>query len=139
VGFVCSRVHLLLGGAAVPLVALGSLLAAAPSAAGGTQVAQVAVISPLSASGCNGNVCIDVQGSGSTVNDWNTTAWATTYVCTQAQYWANYVLEHQGSSQCVHAGTELVSDWKNTWWPNGTVLCNTWPGIPGEPCETIEG
>ncbi len=120
-GSVCHRAHLPVGGIAVLFVVVGGLLAAAPSAAGSTRAAQAAPISPLSASGCNGNVCINVHGSGSTVNDWKTTAWATTSICTQAHYWANYVLEHEGSSQCVQAGTELVSDWTNTWWPSGTV------------------
>jgi hypothetical protein len=94
---------------------------------------------PLSASGCNESVCIDVQGSGSTVSDWETTAWAATSLCTYADFWVNYVLDRQGGEVCVGGGTELESDWKNTSFPNGTVLCNTWPGIPGEPCETIEG
>ncbi len=136
--FLCACAHPLLRGAASLLVA-SAALSVAPSATGATEVVQAAPIAPLSASGCNGNVCINLQGSGSTVNDWETTAQATTYICTQADYWADDVLEHQGSRQCVPSGTQLVSDWQSTWWPNGTVLCNTWPGIPGRPCETIEG
>jgi hypothetical protein len=83
-------------------------------------------------------VCIDIQGSGSTVTDWQTTAWASTYIGTQADFWVNSVLQRQGNIQCAASGTELESDWKNASFPNGTVLCNTWPGIPGKPCETIE-
>ena len=94
--------------------------------------------SPPNASGCNGSVCISIEGSGTYVDDWQTTAWAATALCTEADFWANGVLKRQSSSQCVGAGTELESDWKNTSFPNGTVLCNTWSGIPGEPCETIE-
>lgn len=110
-----------------------------PSVASGAPTPRPPYLGPLSASGCNDSVCIDLQGSGSKVDDWETTAWASAYVCTEADYWANDVLEQQGTTQCVQGGTELVSDWDNTSWPNGTVLCNTWPGISGRPCETIEG
>lgn len=109
------------------------------SVASASPLPQLLPAVPLSASGCNDSVCIDLQGSGSEVNDWDTTAWASQAVCTEADYWANNVLENQGTTKCVAAGTELVSDWDNTSWPNGTVLCNTWPGISGKPCETIEG
>lgn len=114
-------------------------LLATPSVAMGNPLPKLSPASPLSASGCNDSVCIDLQGSGSQVTDWHTTAFASACVCTEADYLANGVLEHQGSTQCVPAGTELVSDWDNTSWKNGTVLCNTWPGISGKPCETIEG
>jgi hypothetical protein len=117
---------------------LGGTLLMPSAATAGALNAPSGTVAPLSASGCNSSVCINVQGSGSEVSDWETTAWASTYVCTQANYWADYVLVHQGSTQCVRAGTELVSDWRNLSFPNGTVLCNTWPGIAGEPCETIE-
>lgn len=99
---------------------------------------QQASASPLSASGCNGSVCIDVQGSGSQVSDWETTAWAASPTCTYANFWVNGALARQGNQQCVSGGTELRSDWTNTSFPNGTVLCNTWAGIQGKPCETIE-
>ena len=123
---------------AVILVAAG-VLAGPLSSVAAARVPESSSAVALNASGCNDSVCIDLQGSGSKVNDWETTAWAATATCTYADYWANYVLEHQGTTQCVQSGTELESNWDNTSWPNGTVLCNTWPGIAGEPCETIEG
>ena len=92
---------------------------------------------PASSSTCNGSVCEYVQGSGTQVTDWETTAYAGSATCTYANFWVNYVLERQSSRQCVAAGTQLPSDWKNTSFPAGTVLCNTWSGIAGEPCVTV--
>ena len=135
----CWRAHLFIRCAAVLLMTIGLLTAAPVTAGAATGATRSVPAGPLTAAGCNARVCINLQGPGSTVNDWETTAWAATSVCTQAEYWANGVLMHQGSTQCVSSGTHLVSDWASTWWPSGTLLCNTWPGIPGEPCETIEG
>ena len=94
---------------------------------------------PASSSTCNGSVCEYVQGSGTQVTDWETTAYASSATCTYANFWVNYVLERQSSQQCVAAGTQLRSDWKNTSFPAGTVLCNTWANIAGQPCVTIDG
>jgi hypothetical protein len=92
---------------------------------------------PFTASGCSGSVCIDVQGSGTQVSDWETTAYASASVCTSADFWVNGAVERQGSTRCVAGGTQLESDWTNTSFANGTVLCNTWTGISGKPCETV--
>jgi hypothetical protein len=94
---------------------------------------------PASSSTCNGSVCEYVQGSGTQVTDWETTAYAGSATCTYANFWVDYVLERQSAQQCVAAGTQLRSDWKNTSFPAGTVLCNTWANIAGQPCVTIGG
>lgn len=125
----------------VGLVAAGALLApglAMAPAAGAVGVAKFGPAEPLSASGCNGDVCIDLQSSGSLITDWETTAYAAKATCTYADFWANGTLEAQTGSQCVSAGTELRADLKDVSFPSGTRLCNTWPGISGEPCETVE-
>lgn len=96
----------------------------------------VAAAAPLTASSCDGHVCIYVNGNGSV---WQTTAGLTRATCTYADFWVNDVLEVQTGTQCVPAGTELRSDWDDASFPSDTQLCNTWPGIPGEPCETIDG
>ena len=105
-----------------------------PSAASARSLPSV----PASSSTCNGSVCEYVQGSGTQVTDWETTAYAGTATCTYANFWVNYVLERQSSRQCVAAGTKLRSDWTDTSFPAGTVLCNTWSGISGEPCVTMK-
>jgi len=92
---------------------------------------------PESSSTCNGSVCEYAQGPGTRVADWETTAYAGSATCNYANFWVNYVLERQSSQQCVAAGTQLRSDWKNTSFPVGTVLCNTWANIAGEPCVRI--
>jgi hypothetical protein len=117
---------------------LKTLLGAAVLLIGGAATAPPATAAtPLVSSNCVGSVCIVIQGSGLQVTDWQTTAWASSAVCTYADFWVSGVLEGQGSRQCVSAGTELESNWKNTSFPNGTVLCNTWPGINGKACATI--
>jgi hypothetical protein len=122
------------------LLAVAALLVpgtAMAQAAGAAIKAQPGPGAPQSASGCSGHVCIYLQTSGSLVTDWETTAYAGTATCTYADFWANGVLEAQTGTQCVPAGTELRSDLKGVSFPSGTLLCNTWPGISGEPCETI--
>jgi hypothetical protein len=135
----CSRARSPIAAALVVILVAAGVIVGPLSSVATARVAEISHPVPLSASGCNDSVCIDLEGSGSQVSDWETTAWAGSATCTYADYWANYVLERQGTRQCVQAGTELESNWDNTSWPNGTVLCNTWPGISGEPCETIEG
>lgn len=92
---------------------------------------------PLTAGGCNDNVCIELEGSGTHVSDWNTTAWAGGSICTHPNFLVNGVLEAQGNTQCVK-NAWVTADWDNLTFPAGTVLCNTWANISGEPCETIE-
>ena len=94
---------------------------------------------PASSSTCNGSVCEYVQGSGTEVTDWETTAYAGSATCTYANFWVNYVLERQSSQQCVAAGTQLRSDWRNTSFPVGTVLCNTLVRHIRRPLRNYEG
>jgi hypothetical protein len=94
----------------------------------------VSAAAPLTASNCSGHVCIYVNTSGSV---WQTTAGATQATCTYADFWVNHVLVLQTATQCASAGTELEAEWTGASFPAGTLLCNTWPGIAGEPCETI--
>jgi hypothetical protein len=46
-------------------------------------------------------------------------------------------------TRCQYDVPKLASSWRRTGrtrrCPNGTVLCANWPGIPTEPCETVEG
>lgn len=98
-----------------------------------------ASISPLTASGCNQDVCIYVEGSGTQVTYWSTTAVLPASTCTVAKYWANGVLVYEGNTKCGTAGARVSSYWNSPgYFPVGTEVCNTWTNVPGKPCETIE-
>ena len=96
-------------------------------------------VSRLTASGCNQRVCIYVTGSGTRVTWWSTTAVLPSPMCTFAQYWADGALIYEGNTKCGSEGTEVSSYWSNPgYFAAGTEVCNTWAGVPGRPCETIE-
>ena len=96
------------------------------------------VIRPLSASGCNQEVCISISGSSNHVGEWNTTAtWGGGFICTHSFWWINNQLIRTGNGACGGAGV-FFSDWAaNRFFPSPSLACNTWQSIPGEPCETI--
>jgi hypothetical protein len=97
---------------------------------------------PMSASGCNSNVCIYVGGTGLIVNSWETTGYyggTKNPFCTYAAYWApTNVLYETSVSVCAGPGTYysyLPS--APVWFPNNTQICNTFVGISGKPCKTV--
>jgi hypothetical protein len=94
----------------------------------------VSAAAPLIASNCNGHVCIYANSNGSV---WQTTAGLTSATCTYADFWVNHVLVLKTTTRCPASGTELEAEWTGASFPAGTLLCNTWPVISGEPCETI--
>ncbi len=117
------------------LVASSLALAFAPASAASAAPS----ISPLTASGCNQNVCIYVEGSGTQVTYWSTTAALPASMCTVAKYWANGVLVYEGNTKCGSSGAQVFSYWTDPgYFAAGTQVCNTWTGVPGKPCETIE-
>ncbi len=121
--------------AALVLIVSALMLAFAPASAAGAAPS----ISPQTARGCNQNVCIYVEGSGTQVTYWSTTAALPASMCTVANYWANGVLLYEGNTKCGSSGGQVSSYWSNPGrFAAGTQLCNTWTGIPGKPCETIE-
>lgn len=122
------------GFAASVVVATGFWLAPL-SAAGAATTSPT----PLTAGGCNQAVCIYVEGSGSSVTYWSTTAVFPVSMCSVPEYWANGVIIREGQSKCASAGERVLGYWSDPgYFAPGTVLCNTWRGIPGKPCETVE-
>jgi hypothetical protein len=116
------------------LIASGLLLVLVPA---GTANAAPSIV-PLTASGCNQDICIYVEGSGTQVTYWSTTAVLPVSMCTVAKYWANGVLIYEGNTKCGSAGARVSSYWNSPgYFPAGTEVCNTWTGVPGKPCETI--
>ncbi len=123
------------GVAALVLIASSLLFTFAPASAASAAPS----ISPQTASGCNQYVCIYVEGSGTQVTYWSTTAALPASICTVAKYWANGVLVYEGNTKCGSGGAEVSSYWPDPGsFAAGTQLCNTWIGVLGKPCETVE-
>jgi hypothetical protein len=138
----CRRTLAHVVAAGLLIVAVGTLTAEVASAAPVEVTAHSAVpsirIMPDSANGCSSSVCIYVTGTGLNVSDWATSVALTKTMCSTASFLVNGVLWASGVNQCGSAGDELVSDWSDPGnFPNGTVLCNTWSGVSGKPCETV--
>jgi hypothetical protein len=95
-------------------------------------------VSPDSHSGCNGNTCIDVYGSGETITGWDTYAHLSGSVCGYAYFYvagspvAKSVNCYTGNTIKIYLGG-LPKNYSP-----GTQLCNEWaPGGTGYPCATV--
>ena len=124
------------------VIAVGALTAGVASATTSDSSLTSAVpgfgVMPDSANGCSGPVCIYVTGSGLNVSDWSTSLYLTKTMCSTSSFLVNGVLWASGGNECGTAGEELVADWSDPGnFANGTVLCNTWSGVSGKPCETV--
>jgi len=126
-------------GAATLIVALGALTSGPAMAYTPSSTAALTIgIQPDSANGCSGAICIAIAGSGLHVSNWTTTVVISKTMCSSASFFANGVLVAVGSSTCGTSGDQLVADWSSPGnFANGTVLCNTWSGVSGKPCETV--
>ena len=96
------------------------------------------VIHPMSASGCNQDVCIEITGTSNEVSKWYTAAYpydGYTEICSFPAFWIDGELDYAGYEIC---GT-LLEAWDDATevFENGTQLCNTWPGVAGRPCEWV--
>lgn len=96
-----------------------------------------ATVTPNSASGCSGRVCIYVFGSGLHVDDWDTSATNSSYLCTYAGYWVAGVLTGTSNVVCGDSGQFWAYWTPARYYINGTQLCNTWLSLSGKPCETV--
>jgi hypothetical protein len=94
---------------------------------------------PDSASGCDLDVCIEVDGASTTVTGWVTTAYGNTgcanaYFAWNQGYYVGPTVCPSGSG----SGVYYDSTGPTGYFPNGDQLCNYWyNGPPGEPCEYI--
>jgi hypothetical protein len=95
------------------------------------------------AAGCNQEVCIEINGSGLTVDSWFTSAYtAVVDECSYPVYWEDDEIAFTGEEICGGADGTLLEATATGFegeWENGEQLCNTWIDIAGKPCETIEG
>ncbi|MGW1758828.1 hypothetical protein [Streptomyces mirabilis] len=96
-------------------------------------------LEPQSHFGCNAQVCIDVQGTGLKVNQWNTTANANVG-CSQAKYVRNSNQVFESAPICPpndNPGVYYYYTNPETTYPQNTKLCNAWTRITGYPCATV--
>jgi hypothetical protein len=95
------------------------------------------MVRPMSASGCNDLVCIEVTGSGLEVTKWFSAAYSvdTEDICSYPIFWVDDEPDIVGDEVC---GT-LLQAWDDEpeWFEDNTQLCNSWPGVAGMPCETV--
>lgn len=122
----------------------GSLLLVLESGAAAAARALPAlhVLSPrsiLSASTCAGNTCQFIDGTGMTVTEWYSQTTAPSAVCTHANFYASGALVAQSASICLSAGGSTSASWDPGSFPAGTNVCSEWTGVPGRPCDRIEG
>jgi hypothetical protein len=103
--------------------------------------ASAPAVHPLSASGCNDSVCIEVVGDGLTVDDWNTFVYVDPGSCSFAAYWEDDEIAFTGEEVCAEDDSTLLETYASDFdgeFDNGEQLCNTWVNRAGKPCETIE-
>jgi len=119
-------------------------LSSHPNAIPGLRVTpRPATVIPDSANGCNLDVCIDITGSGTNVDNWTTTAFGNVG-CTQPVFlWTEpgqLTSREFGPEICPTSGGDGVyydTEGPEGFFPGGSHLCNTWIRIAGEPCENI--
>lgn len=91
----------------------------------------------LDASGCNGDVCIWLTGSGLYVDNWETRGYPDSYRCSYARFWRNGQVIATSETACGGSGTVFYSSYGSGWFADGTQLCNTWTNLAGKPCKTV--
>ena len=93
---------------------------------------------PQDAQGCNGQVCIRVEGTGLVVDSWETWFDAPAATCTQAQFIRDGSVINQSNPICSDGPARFRVTWDNPGsYPHGTQLCNTWTNATGQPCITV--
>lgn len=98
---------------------------------------------PQSAFGCNGDVCIDLDGNGLYLNYWKTQATGNEG-CVQA----DYRIDTSSTSRRVNLSPYICSTrsgagvYYDTWdfppkFADPSTVCNRWTKIAGYPCKTV--
>lgn len=96
-------------------------------------------VTPLDASGCNFDVCIDLEGDGTYVNTWGTQAFGN-HGCQNAIFESPYGTDFSQPPVCPYSPSEGVYyDYTGPigYFGDGSVLCDEWTSFDGKPCETV--
>lgn len=96
---------------------------------------------PPSAYGCNGNTCIEIDGSGTTVNAifGQTQNTSSNSIKTVGTVYDNGNAIHSFPAVTLKPGGTTTQEWKSPSYKfkSGDQVCVHYSGISGEPCETI--
>jgi hypothetical protein len=132
----------LLGIAIATVTCLGLALPLPPASAAPRGAAAVPAVSAPSAYGCNANVCIGIDGSGTTVADIyaqvenpDSHSVKTTGTITD-----NGTVIHTFPAINLGVGKTDTQTWNSPSYKfkSGDQVCAHYSGISGVPCETIE-
>ncbi|MGW7260525.1 hypothetical protein [Streptomyces sp. NPDC054834] len=100
------------------------------------------LVGPASAHPCDDQVCMDITGTGLTVDKWTSTA-AGNVGCTIATgdwlHGTTYGAKHSGliCSDSSGPGIYYWAHGPKGHYPNGTEVCTYWDEISGYPCAEI--
>ncbi|HXP22397.1 MAG TPA: hypothetical protein VN840_22360 [Streptosporangiaceae bacterium] len=96
---------------------------------------------PPSAYGCNGNTCIEIDGSGTTVNAifGQTQNTSNNSIKTTGTVYDNGTAIHTFPAVTLKPGGTTTQEWNSPSYKfkSGDQVCVHYSGISGEPCETI--
>jgi hypothetical protein len=96
-------------------------------------------VQPNSASGCNQDVCIQINGYSNYISYWGTTGFNDGPLCSWPDWW--YALNVVATTDilCVDDAGVFIGDWypNRRFTPNPATACNSWWAINGFPCETV--
>jgi hypothetical protein len=124
------------------LLVLLAVPAHAATEMAGSRVASVqsAPNAPASSSGCNGQICITVHGTGLHV-DWIFTSADNNFnfpVTGHSYVTRNGSVVKTWSTETIAAHGSTAHTWTvNANWRNGDVACAGFVGLSGLPCKTI--
>ncbi|MFI6469869.1 hypothetical protein ACIBL5_06340 [Streptomyces sp. NPDC050516] len=97
-------------------------------------------LSPPSANECDGDICIDVIGSGVVVNQWTTVLFGN-FGCQRPTFLRNWGNYYTGDYICPGSGETGAYRGRLTGpmrFSDNDALCNTWGNLPGMPCVSIK-
>jgi len=98
-------------------------------------------VTPMSASGCdNQTVCIDVYGTGTYIDQWNTQAFGNKG-CIVAYWQRHWATVNESAYICPNSSGDGVyyANWDaNVRYNDGDQVCNQWTMFYGRPCVWIE-
>lgn len=94
---------------------------------------------PLSSSGSNGWVDINIVGSGLLISSWSTKAnILSVYSCTFAVYWNSMTsIYATGPQHCYQSGPFYDTLPNRVIYPANGYACSSWVQVSGKPCEYI--